>query len=150
MLLEVFGAWVVLSMAAVTDWRRHVIPNGLWLGALAGAACGMIAGWIPVTHLFWSAGIWAVYEFRAWRHPQFHPGSVSWGDVKLIVALTAMLGVLGVWIAIGGEIAVWIVGSAQWLRHPRQSTWKGQQVPWAPGAWVAMTSLGILFWIIRS
>lgn len=149
MLLIVIGAWIMVSGAAWTDATRGRIPNAWWIAGLVWAGVGGIAQWIPWSHLWWAGGAWVFYEIRAWRSPVFHPGAVSWGDVKLIVALLALLGILGVWVVLWAQIGVYLWAWVRWLGRGRQGTWKHQSVRWAPWAWIALTGWGLFFLIVR-
>lgn len=149
MTLALLGAWVMLTGAAWTDWTRRQIPNGWWLLGLGVALGEMLGGGLPWTHGLWAGGVWLVGEWRAWRHPAHQPGSLSWGDLKLITTLTMLLGPFGIWIAAWGSIGVYVGAFVSWWRHGRQGRWTGRPMPWAPGAWVALSVFGGFLWIMR-
>ncbi|WP_428936830.1 A24 family peptidase [Fontivita pretiosa] len=93
-LLPLLPMFAMLALAASLDWRARRIPNWLTLGLAAG---GLVNSLFPATRLagpdqaLLGAGLGLALTF-----PMFWLGAIRGGDVKLIAALGAWLGPIGV------------------------------------------------------
>lgn len=139
------ACWGLITIAAITDLRWRVIPNALFIGGIGSAVLAMLWGRISWWHLAWAAGTWAAYEIRMWLSPD----RLGWGDVKLATVTTALLGGTGLFVIGMGHLGVYVWGTMRWLRNRRQTSWKGQAGPWAPGAWTGLTLLVATFILTR-
>ena len=96
----------LVGAAALVDLRRREIPDLLPVLVLVWAAVSALAGWSPVGLLPAGLGLLAGFVAGAvlWRM-----GGLGGGDVKLLAALGAALGPLGLllalrWIALSGGV----------------------------------------------
>lgn len=140
--------WGLTTAVAWTDLRWHVIPNGFVVAGLVNAGLSLLwthAWW----HLAWAGGTWLVYE--AWLAA--YPGTLGWGDVKWAAVTMATLGPAGLLVLWAGHLGALLWGTVRWCwrrGRRRPASWRGQQIPWAPGAWVGLTGLFTLFWTVMA
>ncbi len=108
-LIAWIAALLVAAAAAVLDWRGGRIPNAL---TAAGGLLGLALGW--AVHGGWGLFAAAAGGLAAALVPllMFRAGAMGGGDVKLLAALGALLGVGA---AIEVESAVFLCGAAHGL-----------------------------------
>jgi prepilin peptidase CpaA len=93
-LLHVLPLLVLLGVAAWTDLRQRRIPN--WLNAAIFAAGLAAAIADPATHLPWTQALGGAALGFALMAVPFALGALRGGDVKLITAVGAWVGPLGI------------------------------------------------------
>ncbi len=106
-------ALIFASIAAAYDLRTRKIPN--WIAASL-ASCAIIstaAGWTDST---WSALVYGSLLAVVLTLPLYMLGGFGGGDVKLVVALGAALGPIGLltalfWVALWGGALAWVAVS---------------------------------------
>lgn len=142
--------WGLTTAIAWTDLRRQVIPNGFVLAGVANAGLNLLwthAWW----HLAWAGGTWLAYE--GWLAG--FPGTLGWGDVKWATVTMLTLGSTGLTVVLAGHLGAVLWGTVRWgwRRGCRglQEPWRGQPIPWAPGAWVGLTGVLVIFvWMVMA
>jgi prepilin peptidase CpaA len=102
-------ALLFAGLAAVYDLRTREIPN--WITASL-AGCAVLATAVGWSEVSWFALIYGALLGFVLSFPFFAVGGFGGGDVKLVIALGAALGPLGLlmalfWVALcGGALAV--------------------------------------------
>jgi prepilin peptidase CpaA len=105
----IFVAMLLAALAAVYDLRKREIPDWIALSLVGGAVVSTAAGWSTVSWLALACGLGLGLVLTL---PFYALGAFGGGDVKLVVALGAVLGpipLLGTlfWMALcGGLLAV--------------------------------------------
>jgi uncharacterized membrane protein (UPF0127 family)/prepilin signal peptidase PulO-like enzyme (type II secretory pathway) len=132
-----FVACVLVALAAI-DLRRHVLPNGILLPAIAALAALELsadpaAAW---KHLLWALGAFGLFLALALAYP---PG-LGMGDVKLAFFLGLGLGAGVVDAVLLGTAGAAIVGVAVLVRHGRA----GRKVALPLGTFLAFGALLVL------
>jgi prepilin peptidase CpaA len=88
-MLELWIPFAFTLVAAVSDWVRREIPDWIPAGMLLWALLGGTLGWLEVT---WLQILLGVVFACVVTLPSFALGGIRGGDVKLLVALGAALG----------------------------------------------------------
>ena len=144
------GVWAVLGVyVSVTDLRSGVIPRravwraGAAMAVLLGAAAGVAGdparfGWALAA----AAMVGVVLEV-AYR---ISPGKLGFGDVRLIIADSVLVGWWGLrwpwWALCAGAVAAWPAALTAVVRHGAAA-----RVRWAPGLVVGAGGVvGYLLW----
>ena len=115
--ITLIAALVITAIAAVTDWRRGVIPNWLTLPVATGAPIlhGLVSGpWAALASLG-GLVVCALVPYLLYRRD-----AGGGGDVKLFAALGALVG-----IGIGIEIQLFTFMAAALVSLGRL-TWSGR------------------------
>jgi prepilin peptidase CpaA len=102
----IFVAMLLAVVAAVYDLRKREIPDWISLALVGGAVLSTAAGWSQVSWLNLAYGLGLALVLAL---PFYGLGAFGGGDVKLVVALGAVLGPIGLlgtlfWMALCGGL----------------------------------------------
>ena len=141
------AVWAALGLyVSCTDLRRTVIPRravwtaGTAVAVLLGASAVMVGeparfGWAAAGTASVAVLLEVAYRLR--------PGSMGFGDVRLIIVNSLLAGWWGPqwswWALMAGALAAWPVAAVALARHGREA-----RVRWAPGL-VAGTAVVVAF-----
>ena len=141
------AVWAALGLyVSCTDLRRAVIPRrAVWS---AGTAVAVLLGVSAVAagepaRFGWAAAGTASVAVLLEVAYRLRPGSMGFGDVRLIIVNSLLAGWWGVqwswWALMAGALAAWPVAAVALARHGREA-----RVRWAPGL-VAGTAAVVAF-----
>lgn len=126
------------AIIAVTDLRRHEIPNR-WSVIAAGLGLVLMAVRVlPWTHLWWALAIWLLLELG----DVLHPGWIGSGDIKWSVLTVGYLGSLGLLVIGLTQLVAMGLGLIRWLGDHRRYPWHQTSAPWGPGFLVGLLLYG--------
>jgi len=84
--------WIGSAVAAITDFRKHVIPHYIVIPMAGIAVLAMIFGKLSWWNVAWAAAMWLMWEWLiAVRRREW----MAWGDVKLLTAMALFTGMGG-------------------------------------------------------
>ena len=120
-------ACVTLTIASVLDIRSRRIPNWLTAGAFV---AGLVTA--HTQNVLSGALVAALLSVMVMVLPNLHrPGAIGAGDVKLVGAMGALLGVAGALLVVG-VAACGVLGVTAPFRRPCRTRYRQTPIPFAP------------------